>query len=365
MLQRLLALSGLSGIILIAALSAGCAATGSQAGGSQAGGLKSGDLQTAGTIVMEEFMIAGADPGVQLYVRNKRPSTLTNFKPENIVLFVHGATYPAETAFDLQLEGQSWMDYIARRGYDVYMVDVRGYGKSTRPAEMDIPAADSKPIVNTDTAARDYGAAVDFIRQRRNVAKINVLGWSWGTAITALYTSRNNDKVNRLVLYAPVWLRQGGASLTDTGGALGAYRTVTIEAARKRKDTGLKPGKNPMPEAWFEAWAEATFASDPVGAKASPRFVRAPNGVVQDGREYWGAGKPMIDPADIRVPTLLILAEWDADTPLYMAQTLFPLLTNAAPKRLVVIGEGTHSVIMEKNRMQLFSEVQMFLDEAR
>jgi esterase/lipase len=93
--------------------------------------------------------------------------------------------------------------------------------------------------------------------------------------------------------------------------------------------------------------------------------LRAPNGVVQDGREYWSAGKPLYNPADIRVPTLLILAEWDADTPLYMAQTLFPQLVNAEPKRLVIIGAGTHSIIMEKNRMQLFREVQMFLDEAR
>lgn len=31
--------------------------------------------------------------------------------------------------------------------------------------------------------------------------------------------------------------------------------------------------------------------------------------------------------------------------------------------RLVVIGGGTHGVMMEKNRMQLFNEVQLFLDE--
>jgi hypothetical protein len=28
-----------------------------------------------------------------------------------------------------------------------------------------------------------------------------------------------------------------------------------------------------------------------------------------------------------------------------------------------MIGEGTHSVMIEKNRMQLFREVQLFLDE--
>jgi esterase/lipase len=74
------------------------------------------------------------------------------------------------------------------------------------------------------------------------------------------------------------------------------------------------------------------------------------------------SGRRQGQPA-LRVPTMLVLAEWDADTPTYMAQALFPKLVNADPKRLVVIGEGTHSVLMEKNRMQLFREVQLFLDE--
>ncbi|HEY7240884.1 MAG TPA: alpha/beta fold hydrolase [Burkholderiales bacterium] len=319
--------------------------------------------QPAGqALATEEFMIPGADPGVQLYVRNKHPRGASRFSADNVVLFVHGATYPASTSFDLQLDGLSWMDYIAARGYDVYLVDLRGYGKSTRPPEMDQPAERNAPIVRTDTAARDYGAAVDFILKRRSVAKLNVLGWSWGTAITALYTSQNNAKVNRLVLYAPVWLRET-KSLTDSGEKLGAYRMVTVEAALKRKATGIPEGKKPMPDAWADEWVRATFASDPVGAKGNPRFVRAPNGVIQDTREYWSAGKALYDPADLRVPTMLVLAEWDADTPRYMAQALFPKLVHADPKRLVIIGEGTHSVLMEKNRMQLFREVQLFLDE--
>lgn len=115
---------------------------------------------------------------------------------------------------------------------------------------------------------------------------------SWGTAISALYTSQNNAKVNRLVLYAPVWLRQT-KSLTDTGGELGAYRTVTVDAAIKRRRTGIPEGKEPQPAAWMNAWVDATFASDPVGSKQNPRFVRAPSGVVLDGREYWSAGKPL------------------------------------------------------------------------
>jgi alpha-beta hydrolase superfamily lysophospholipase len=95
-----------------------------------------------------------------------------------------------------------------------------------------------------------------------------------------------------------------------------------------------------------------------------PPVLRAPNGVVQDGVEFFSAGKPYYDPAKITVPTLLINAEWDQDTPSYMAQTLFPLLVNSPGKRYVQLAEGTHSIIMEKNRLELFKAVQAFLDEA-
>jgi alpha-beta hydrolase superfamily lysophospholipase len=86
--------------------------------------------------------------------------------------------------------------------------------------------------------------------------------------------------------------------------------------------------------------------------------------VIQDGLEFFGDGKAYYDPAKITVPTLLVVAEWDRDTPPYMAQTLFPLLTNAPGKRLVMLAEGTHTIIMEKNRLKLFEAVQSFLDEA-
>ena len=65
----------------------------------------------------------------------------------------------------------------------------------------------------------------------------------------------------------------------------------------------------------------------------------------------------------IRVPTFLAHAEWDQDLPSYMLYAYFAKLTNVPYKRYVQIGEGTHTVIMEKNRMQLFHAVQGFLDE--
>ncbi len=332
----------------------GCASTGGPAA--------SGDDVP---LVMEEFQVA-SDPGIQLYVRNKRPAAMSRFTADRIVLFVHGSTYPAHTAFDLALGGQSWMDYIARHGYDVYLVDLRGYGKSTRPPEMDQPAEKNPPIVRTDTAVKDVGAAVEFIRQRRGVDRIHLLGWSWGTTIMASYTAQNNDKVNKLMLYAPQWLRST-PSLIGGSGPLGAYRVVDESAARQRWLTGVPAAKQAdlIPVGWFEAWSQATFNSDPWGATQSPRKLRAPNGTLQDTREYWIGGRPVYDPEAIRVPTLLLVGEWDQDTPPSMAQALFPRLINAPYKQLVMFGEATHTVIMEKNRMQLFRAVQAFLDTPR
>ena len=87
-------------------------------------------------ILMEEMMVPAADLGIEIYVRNKFPAEMTAYRSERTALFVHGATYPSSAAFDLALDDMSWMDYIALRGYDVYLLDLRGYGKSTRPKEM-------------------------------------------------------------------------------------------------------------------------------------------------------------------------------------------------------------------------------------
>jgi pimeloyl-ACP methyl ester carboxylesterase len=315
-------------------------------------------------LTTEEFMVPAADAGISLYVRNKHPAGLVAVGSEKILLYVHGATYPSETAFDLRLNGLSWMDYIAQRGYDVYLVDVRGYGRSTRPPQMNLPADQNEPVVRTDTAIKDVGTVVDFILKRRHVRKLNLLGWSWGTVTMGWYTAQHNERVEKLVLLAPLWLGRV-APLAAPAPKLGAYRTVTRDAAKARWLAGVPESKRAdlIPPGWFDAWADATFATDAVGAAMTPPVLRAPNGVMADSRDYWNRGMPMYDPADIRVPTLLAHAEWDADLPSSMFYAYFDKLVNTPYKRAVQIGEGTHTVLLEKNRMQLFRAVQQFLDE--
>jgi pimeloyl-ACP methyl ester carboxylesterase len=329
--------------------------------------VSAGVAATGPKLETTDTMIASGDPGIQLFVRNKHPAGKPT-SPDKILLFVHGATYPAETAFDLPIEGVSMMDLIAARGYDVYLVDVRGYGRSTRPAEMNQPPAANKPIVSTTVAAHDLGAAVDYILGKRKISKINVMGWSWGTSIAGSYTSGHNDKVNRLVLYAPQWIRNEPPPPAATDAPpLGAYRLVSKDSAKARWLKGVPADKQAdlIPPGVFEAWANATWATDPESSKQNPPMLRAPNGVVEDSMKFWSAGKALYDPGRITVPTLLLHAEWDADLPSYLAQGYFAELKNTPYKRLIELSEGTHTVMMEKNRMQFFRELMGFLDEEK
>src|SRR5438132_13263373 len=60
------------------------------------------------TLVTEEFMVPSADPGIELYVRNKRPASESRFPGARVGLCVHGSTSPAETAFGRPRPGVSW-----------------------------------------------------------------------------------------------------------------------------------------------------------------------------------------------------------------------------------------------------------------
>jgi len=313
-------------------------------------------------LVTESYRIESVDPGIQLHVRNTRPEALTTFRPERTLLFVHGATYPSDTMFDLKIDGKSWMDSIAKHGYDVYSMDVRGYGRSTRPSEMDRPARDSAPVVTTDDGMRDFGAVVGHILERRGIARLNLMGWSWGTVIAGAYSAKHPDRVERLVLCAPLWLRRVPGGLR-VDGQMGAYRCVTFEAAKQRWLNGVPADRHQdvIPPGVLEAWWKANMEADPVGATLSPSAVRAPNGLLVDALQYWEADTRYYDPAAISAPVLMVVGDWDVDTPAYMAQAILTRL-GSRNKRLVIVGEGTHHLMLERNRLQMFREVQMFLN---
>lgn len=317
----------------------------------------------AALVETEDFMISSRQDGIKLYLHNKHSDSLNQAKPSKTVLFLHGASYPASASFDVPIDGQSWMDWLAERGYDVYSLDVRGYGKSGRPAEMDTPAETNPPVADTAQAVEDVTRAVDFILSRRGTPRLVLVGWSWGATIAGSYATQLSDRVERLVLYGPQWLRDGPAPAEADIARLPAWRAVDPRLAR---DIWLKAvpadrRDEVLPSSQFQIWLHAVHDSDP--APPAPGMVRAPNGVVLDAMRYWGSGKPVWQPERVTMPTLVIQGEWDAEAPPAMGMVLFTKLTSTPMKRYVMIGRATHAALIETNRVQLYRAIQQFLEE--
>jgi alpha-beta hydrolase superfamily lysophospholipase len=122
-----------------------------------------------------DFFVDG-DPGVQLFVREVVIRTGISDTTGEPILLLHGARVPGVASFDLSVPGGSFAADLAQLGFDVYVMDVRGYGQSTRPIEMDEPPGSHAPLVRSSQAAHDISAVVDSIRKRRSVARVALFG---------------------------------------------------------------------------------------------------------------------------------------------------------------------------------------------
>jgi pimeloyl-ACP methyl ester carboxylesterase len=327
-------------------------------------------------IVKQDYQIDAEDPGIKLFIREKMADGNAHFSNDNIILFLHGATFPSTPDFDLQYKDYSWADRLVREGYVVYMVDYRNYGFSTREPAMDEPAANHRPLTRSYLAIRDIDAAVDHIRQQRGVQKVNLIGWSWGATLGGYYASLHSDKLNKLVMYAPAYAFPlhtnlgPGSSLQDRrhpyqfNYGLGAYRLGTAASNDKRWEGEIPiDDKDQYRERGVaDAFNAAALATDPTSGTRNPPSLRAPNGVLEDtfmqatGRRIWNA-------SSIYVPVLVIAGEYDTWSYPEDREVLMRDLTNAPVKESVLIKDATHFVIFEKNRGQLYEAVSKFLRE--
>ena len=312
-------------------------------------------------LVVEDHTIAASDGDIRLFMHNKRMRRSGAPRADRTVLFLHGLTYPGSTAFDLQLGGHSWMDDLARLGFDTWSVDIRGFGGSTRPSAMDQPASANPPLLNAEIATTDVASAVHFIKAHRGIAQLVIVAWSWGTVLGARFASNEPRAIEKLVLYAPVWKWRPDKPVPKA--PPGAYRSVTRETARRIWLNGVPAAEQAalIPPGWFDLWADATWATDAQGARLDPPVLRAPNGPLVEVVAHWESGRAMFQPERITAPTLLAVGEWDGTTPPYMARDLQPLLVNAPRTRLEVIPGGTHQVFLERNRELLFAAVRSWL----
>src|SRR5215469_1228774 len=70
------------------------------------------------SIVTEDHMIESADPGIRLFVRNKHPAGMTQYRSGKAVLFGHGGNQAGSSTIRPQNDEESWMGLHARHGYD-------------------------------------------------------------------------------------------------------------------------------------------------------------------------------------------------------------------------------------------------------
>ena len=213
-----------------------------------------------------------AGQATEIYVREVvEAATVLRGGPaaDRVALFIHGAGTPAEVAFDVPHQDYSWMAYLAHAGFDVFSMDMTGYGRSTRPPAMNdpcnlareqqaafvpalipAPCAASYPHQMTTLASdwHDIDAVVDRIRALRHVEKLNILAWSLGGPRSGGYAAQHADKVAKLVLLAPAYNRaataEPPAQVPANGAAMNTQSRdefIAIGIARSAARPNTKP----------------------------------------------------------------------------------------------------------------------------
>ena len=290
-----------------------------------------------------------------------------------VVLFVHGAGTPGAVGFDVAYQDYSWMAYLARAGFDVFAMDMTGYGRSTRPPAMNDPCnlsaehqaalapgvepcAPSYPQQMTTIQSdwHDLGAVVDHLLALRNVSQVSLVAWSLGGPRAAGYAAQNPGKVRSLVLLAPAYNRDTSATPPAQVPAKGAAMSIQSRAdltALWNRQVGCAGQYEP---AVLDAVWKAMLESDPVGATWGPGVRRAP--LVTN----WGWTKEVV--AAMRTPTLMVAGAHDVQVVPSRVRDFHADL-GAGKKVLVDLACSSHNAMWEKNHQLLFQSSAEWLSK--
>ena len=260
------------------------------------------------------------------------------------VLFVHGSSMASQPTFDLVVPGRpesSVMDWFARRGFATWCVDMEGYGRSDK----------SRPI-NSDIAngADDLAAATDYILKTRRTGPLLVYGISSGALRAALFAQRHPERVKRLALDAFVWTGEGSPTLEQRRKRLPEYQSKTrrpIDRAFVRSIfTRDHPGT--AEDRVVEAFADAILALDD----------SVPTGTYVD----MCAKLPVVDPAKITAPTLIMRGEYDGIAGFDDLIAFFKALPNP-DKQFAVMPGIAHASFQQKNYQLVYHILQSFFTQ--
>lgn len=361
-------LSVLNTVLLLGSLSIGC----TQTSGSQTTPQTSPAPQQIATQVTREDFSVTSDPNIQLFVRAVKPTANSTRNP---ILLLHGGGGGGIASFDVNVPGYSLAETFAQAGHPTYLMNVRGWERSTRPAGLNQAADANPPLVLSEEAVRDISAVVDSIRQRHQNRTVALVGHASGGHWAGMYASRNPDKISSLVMLnslygvnAPWELRQTFESKERPGQFnpdRAAYREVTAEGLIANWSNNI-PAEDKTQ--WRDlvvaaAYQRITFENDPTSGTRQPPSVRIPGGFRLDAYNL-SRGQKLWNAADIRVPALVIRGDRDHWSRPADLQALDAELVNAPRKKMVTIPNGTHFLFLdrpERGRDRFVQEVLSFL----
>lgn len=300
------------------------------------------------------------DATIRLGIVEKRPVSVDRALPP--LLIAHGATFSGRI-FDLPHAGYSLMEALAANGRTVYALDIRGFGASLVPRVMDRPPDENPPFAGVDQAVHDLAAAIDLVLERQSATALDLAGFSWGAIVAARLAGQNPGKIRRLALYAPLYHSAALSALgpmAKDGSPREAYGLIALDDVLRRWDSGL-PGSNPAAcreTGIAELLFETVAALDATAIARTPPAFRCPRGPLADLAKI-SRGEALFDPALLTMTTLVIRG---ADDTTSTDADCRDLLTQiAAPdKTYEAIAPGSHFLLLECNRKQLYDRLNSF-----
>lgn len=278
---------------------------------------------------------------VNLFVRERVRSDLGNAKPREAVLMIHGRSVPVLAVSELRHDDYDWALSLARSGgFDVFMLDFQGSGRSPRP-KMDDPCnaptaqqgilipnplsatcLHSYPFtLNTSGSDLDeLDTVVEYIRRLRGVDKVHLIAWSAGSFRIGPYATQHPDKVASLLFFAPIFNTafRGPPALSDPTPMTLGTRADLFAGDGRLQGWDVEVKCEDQREAGIEdvVWA-AIMENDKLGRTWGPPPPGAPTGSPPEGVmrvrqavnavRVWNAEVA----ARITAPTLIIRGEFD------------------------------------------------------
>lgn len=296
-----------------------------------------------------------------------------------VVLFVHGMSVPSIPDFDLPYRDYSWMAYLAEAGYDTFAMDHTGYGHSPRPAMNDpcnTSSADQDLLIpnplpercapshayeltSSATDLNEIDSVVDYVRELRGVERVSLIGWSLGGARTGGYAARHPDKIDKLIVFAPVYRPSEPAQPEQAFPAPGVPMTLQTHDAlmNERWGSAVACDDQVEPAARDAAW-RTILSYDSFGSVWGPR----PGVMRVRTARYWGWNEDAA--ARVQAPTLIMVGRQDGL--LEAGRSLYDDLAGAAGRVLVEMECATHFAIWEASQYKFMHEAsRAWLDSAQ